>query len=177
MRSIFLHRVWTSISILALVCFVGCSDNADDEANGSNVASRITLNDMEYTAIDNSYFKEPVNVAYAFISQLKTENLSKGLIIYYNNYEVYKITDGEDLLENNIHIAFTTGAGSYSSSKISSNRTDIISGSITVVPFNDGHGLKFNNLKFTTSSNPDETFEIDGTIYYSYKILENPISR
>jgi len=174
---LFAIFITTSIALFT----ASCSNDDDEELGNDNsnaTVTNVTLNGVTYTTTNQSnYYIDPVEGALGFGTVLKSDDVEEPIlfILYYPNWDLEerKITDGKEL--NGVNIAIRKGAGSITGGEVSSSYTEIQSGNIIAVPYEGGHGLEFNNLKFTTSYNSGQTFVLQGTIYYKYKILDNPI--
>lgn len=174
MKKIISYLFIAIITISSSLCVTSCESNDDTDKDAT--ANDIMFNGIEYTIKQADYFIDPVEEAYCFTASFISESEEKPimLILYYPRY--CDMITGENLENSSIHIAIVYGEGEISGSKVSMNRTEIKNGDITVLPYNtEGRRLGFNDLTFTTSSNPDETFTIDGYIFFKYKILDNPI--
>ena len=178
----YISRLFVIFITTSIALFMASCSNDDDEELGNNdsnsTVTNVTLNGITYTTTEQShYFIDPNEDALAFGAVLKSNEVEKPImfVLYYPNWdwEDKKITDGKEL--TGIHIAFKEGAGSIAGYEVALNNTTVESGNVIAIPYEGGHGLKFNNLTFTTSSNPNQRFVLDGTIYYKYNNLTNPV--
>ena len=153
--------------------FVSCGNDEDDEGNNETKTSTATLDDKTYKVGDSSFFPDPYEGGWWFNSSLQSNGENHAFVIY---YDTNGWSDGMDY--SNIHIHLFKGPGSVKTSFMESVKTIIKSGSITVIDGGyvtiDGNGypctgLRFNNLTFTTSSNAEHTYHLNGTIYYVRK--------
>lgn len=179
----YINRLFVMFIAVSIALFTaGCSNDDDEEIgknDGNSSVTNVTLNGITYTTTEQShYFIDPNEDALAFGAVLKSDEVEEPImfVLYYPNWdwEENKITAGKELI--GIHIAFKEGAGSIAGYEVALNNTTVESGNVVAVPYDGGHGLEFNNLTFTTSSNPNQTFVLDGTIYYKYNRLENPVN-
>ena len=179
----YINRLFVMFIAVSISLFTAsCSDDSDEEIGNNDANStvtNVTLNGVSYTTTNQShYYIDPVEGALGFGAVLKSDDVEEPImfILYYPNWDLEerKITDGKEL--NGVNIAIKKGAGSISGGEAMSSYTEILSGNIIAVPYEGGHGLEFNNLKFTTSYNSGQTFTLNGTVYYKYKILDNPVN-
>lgn len=176
----YINRLFVMLIAVSTSLFMAsCSNDDDNEIeDGSSTVSNVTLNGVTYTTTEQSHYIVDTNEdALGFVSVLKSDEVEEPIMfaLYYPgwDWEDRKITDGKEL--TGIHIAFKEGAGSIAGYEVALNYTTVESGNVIAVPYDGGHGLEFNNLTFTTSSNPNQTFVLDGTIYYKYNNLTNPL--
>ena len=172
----YIHSLFLALfAISAVIGTASCSTD-EEQGNDSATVSNITLNDTTYITKEPYYYLDPVQGGMAFCAVFQSNQVEKPImfILYYSN-DYSNITYGENLDNDDIHIAFLYGAGSINNSAIAHNYTSIEHGNVTALPYSEGRGLKFNNLKLTTSSNPNKTYTLNGTISYNYKILGSTI--
>lgn len=176
----YINRLFVILIAVSTSLFMAsCSNDDDNEIeNGGSTVSNVTLNGITYsTTPQSNYYIDPEEDALGFGCVFKSDKVEEPImfILYYPNWdwEERKIRDGKEL--SGVNIALRKGAGTIAGYEVMSSDTEILSGNIIAVPYDGGHGLEFNNLKFTTSYNSGQTFELDGTIYYKYEILNSPI--
>ena len=176
---LFVMLISVSVSLITTSC-VYDDDEETGKNDGNSTVTNVTLNGITYKTTDqSSYIIDSEEDALSFDASLKSDEVEEPilLVLYYIGWdnEDRKIKDGKELELGAVNIALLIGAGSIRGSEVTASYTEFLSGNIIAVPYEGGHGLEFNNLKFTTSYNSGQTFELDGTIYYKYTILDNPI--
>lgn len=159
------------VALLATMSFTlaSCGDD-DDEPEGGSASTSVTFNNASCQVGTAFYLIDRENEAYGFIATIKSDNGNQTIFLYYDRFGE-SLDRGNKLDPSRVHIAVRNSGGNVSGSQISSARTNILNGDITVVDYSEGCGLKFNNLKFETSANEGETFSLNGTINYEYKRL------
>lgn len=158
---------FTEVIINGEITFV--NDDIEEEQDEPTPTMNVTLDGVSCSVGTSVYGRDWVDVAWAFISSLHSANENQAFLLYYENYEVNEVERGKKLDNDCIHIAFHKGAGSVSGSQVNCNYTEILGGSVSVVDYSKGVGLRFNNLRFITSSNPGHTYRLQGTIYYEFR--------
>ena len=181
---------------LAALTFASCSDDDDDDdvaAETDTSSSSFIYNGEAATLTGYSYFYGISDYKlWLFFFTIKTDSTSVSPMVVLNDNKMTLKSFEVDtpLDESALHIAMLgTGVLSdttYTSKWLSStwlddiqgNTTTILSGSITpvetgYVDINEDtasryYKLQFDDFSFTTSSNTDETFSLDGVVTIVY---------
>lgn len=173
----YVNRLFTVLTTFIALIITGCiyeeGDDGIGDSDSDSIVTNVTFNSVTYRAEQSRYYVDPDEDALGFGTVFKSDETEPILFILYylRNRGCESIADNVELGNYCIHIAFLFDVGEIKGWEASRTYTNIESGNVIAVSHKGGRGLQFNNLTFTTSFNPDETFVLNGTIYYDYTYL------
>jgi hypothetical protein len=156
-------ETYPKVTLNGVITFVNEQEESKQEESVPEM--NVTLDGVNYSVGKSVYFHEwLVNDVWAFMSSLHSSDENKAFAFYYD----YDDLERGALLDNSeMKIEFVNGGGTGSS--VSSLNTKVLGGSVRVVEYSQGVGLRFNNLKFRTDPNSQHTYQLNGTIYYDFR--------
>ena len=166
-----MNRLWVVLAVAGASLLAGGCIEEEGHREEEVPVGHVTLNGVEYrTGANPNYIWVPFDTEWSFVVGLIAEETGEvtGLVFICRDSEYY-FRVGDTLRWDDCRMGFMEPEVSVTNSDIKRDFNEFLSGSIRVVSYGSyegGFGLKFEQLRFTLKSRPDEVFELDGTIYY-----------